>query len=67
MLFEPITNASCNRLPRHFLTMLKNTSVFIAALAAFGTVVQGQPQHTCKEGLYYCGAALENMGIETLL
>ncbi|KAG6092560.1 hypothetical protein E4U30_005287 [Claviceps sp. LM220 group G6] len=46
--------------------MLKNTSVFIAALAAFGTVVQGQPQHTCKEGLYYCGAALENMGYSFL-
>ncbi|KAG5962480.1 hypothetical protein E4U57_006978 [Claviceps arundinis] len=42
--------------------MLKNTSVFIAALAVFGTVVQGQPQRTCKEGLDYCGAALKNMG-----
>ncbi|KAG6116217.1 hypothetical protein E4U13_002023 [Claviceps humidiphila] len=46
--------------------MLKNTSVFIAALAAFGTVVQGQPQRTCKAGLDYCGAALANMGYHFL-
>ncbi|KAG5966738.1 hypothetical protein E4U56_001203 [Claviceps arundinis] len=46
--------------------MLKNTSVFIAALAVFGTVVQGQPQRTCKAGLDYCGAALKNMGYHFL-
>ncbi|KAG6105594.1 hypothetical protein E4U14_005031 [Claviceps sp. LM454 group G7] len=42
--------------------MLKNTSVFIAALAAFGTVVQGQPQRTCTAGLHYCGVAIDRMG-----
>ncbi|KAG6093289.1 hypothetical protein E4U30_004467 [Claviceps sp. LM220 group G6] len=42
--------------------MLKNISVFIAALAAFGTVVQGQPQRTCKTGLAYCGDAVSRMG-----
>ncbi|KAG6082776.1 hypothetical protein E4U15_002273 [Claviceps sp. LM218 group G6] len=47
--------------------MLKNISVFIAALAAFGTVVQGQPQRTCKTGLAYCGDAVSRMGEETLL
>ncbi|KAG6216398.1 hypothetical protein E4U34_005150 [Claviceps purpurea] len=44
--------------------MLKNTSVFIAALAAIGTVVQATctcPKRTCTSGLYYCGSALKNM------
>ncbi|CCE30620.1 uncharacterized protein CPUR_04469 [Claviceps purpurea 20.1] len=44
--------------------MLKNTSVFIAALAAIGTVVQAA--HTCKSGLYYCGSALKNMNYSFL-
>ncbi|KAG6242992.1 hypothetical protein E4U24_005529 [Claviceps purpurea] len=43
--------------------MLKNTSVFIAALAAIGTVVQAA--HTCKSGLYYCGSALKNMKLKS--
>ncbi|KAG6116227.1 hypothetical protein E4U13_002033 [Claviceps humidiphila] len=42
--------------------MLKNTSVFIAALAAFGTVVQGLPPRVCKPGLNYCGPAVSRMG-----
>ncbi|KAG5956719.1 hypothetical protein E4U58_006435, partial [Claviceps cyperi] len=51
-------------LPRHFLTMLKNISVFIAALAVIGPVVQAQG--SCTPGLNYCGLTLLQNGKETL-